>query len=173
MSKSDTRKIPIQSPHMKLCLMKLARCPSETNRWNLQDSRGEVWRTLPERGGIKRGTVLLFRPRGYLSTRHLTLRILAPSYNTAAKRSKSPCIHRSTQIGHVPVHNAHWCKVWVSITRVKKHADRLWATFKISKYLTKIHIYIHKHIKLSRDTTHSQAGRPKLGWLGRIENDLK
>jgi len=51
---------------------------------------------------------------------------------------------------------------------VKKHViptyrvvGRLWATFKISQHLTKIRIYVHKHTKLSRDTTHGQAGRPK------------
>jgi len=44
---------------------------------------------------------------------------------------------------------------------VKKHVistcrvvGRLWATLKISQHLIKIRIYVHKHIKLGRDTTH-------------------
>ena len=63
---------------------------------------------------------------------------------------------------------------------VKKHVipiyrvvGRLWATFKISQHLTKIRIYVHKHTKLSRDTTYGQAGRPKLRWTDCTENDLK
>jgi len=79
MSQSDTHKLPIQKWNMKLSFVKLARRLSKTNRWNLQGSRGEVWRTLPEGGGMKRGNVLLLRPRGYLSTRYFTLQILAPS----------------------------------------------------------------------------------------------
>jgi hypothetical protein len=63
---------------------------------------------------------------------------------------------------------------------VKKHVlptyrvvCRLWTTFKISQHLTKILIHVHKHKKLSRGTTHNQAGRPKLRWSDCTENDLK
>lgn len=161
MSQSDTHKPPIQKSHMKLCFMKLARRPSKTNRWNLQGSHGEVWRTLPEQGGIKRGNVLLFRPRGYLSTRYFTLQILAPSQNTATKRSESSSIHRSIQtsscysaqcslVRALCLHNMTVKKHVIPTCRV---VCRLWATFKISQHLTKIRIYVHKHIKLRRDTT--------------------
>jgi len=71
---------------------------------------------------------------------------------------------------HVTVHSAYWYMSWVSTTwQLRKHViptyrvfGRLWTTFKISQHLTKILIHVHKHKKLSRGTTHDQAGRPKL-----------
>lgn len=180
LSQSDKHKLPIQKSNMKLSFTKLARRLSKTNRWNLQGSHGEVWRTLPERGGMKRGNVLLFRPRGYLSTRYFTLQILAPSQNTAVKRSESSCIHikqmsscYSAQCSLVQDFGLHNMTVKKHVLPTYRVVCRLQTTFKISQHLTKILIHVHKHKKLSRGTTHDQAGRPKLRWSDCTENDLK
>lgn len=66
MSQSDTHKHPIQKSHIELCFMKLARPLADTNRWNLQGSRGEVWRTLPERVGNETWERVVVPPQGVL-----------------------------------------------------------------------------------------------------------